>query len=70
MATTLRLVFSSDDGKKITQSYPYADASATGEQVKSLMQTIIANKDIFMEQPEGIIGAEFAVETIVPVSVN
>jgi hypothetical protein len=59
MATSLRLVFGANAGKKVSIAYNYADATCGNASVKSLMQTIIANGEIFAEPPLSIVGAEF-----------
>ena len=69
MGATLRLVFVSA-GKRITMSYPYAEVTGTGAQVRALMQRIVANKEIFTESPDEIVGAEFAVMTKTPIDIG
>ena len=43
MATRLKLVFSGAGEKKVTMLFPYARSSATGAEVKALMQGIVAD---------------------------
>ena len=64
MAATLRMVFGMNGGKKVTLAYPHAKQTATSAQVRTAMEAIVTNKDIFPKEPQTIIGAEI-VERIV-----
>ena len=70
MATRLRLVFSGAGEKKITLSFPYARGSATGTEVKTLMQGIVADGSIYEDVPTGIVGAEFLTSTSTPINLG
>jgi hypothetical protein len=66
---TLRLVFEGNSGKKVNMSYPLANNEASDMQIKSLMQIIIANGEIFSEAPLAIVGAEFVSRGVTPINV-
>lgn len=53
MATTnkLALSFEGANGKDVSLSYAYADPEVTAATVKTLVNTIIANKEIFDNPP-------------------
>ena len=68
--TTLRLVFEGSNSKKITFSYPNADSDASGTQVKTLMQMMVANGDIFAEAPLTLVGAEFVEREVTPINIS
>ena len=68
--TNLKLVFTGSFNKKVNFNYPDADGSATATQVKTLMQNIVANKDIFAEQPLALESAAFVTTTSVPVDLS
>ena len=68
MNVMLRLVFKRLNGVKDTFSFRYADTSATPTQVKTLMTNILANKDIYAEQPAEIVGAEFYTTNSTPIN--
>jgi len=71
MATTnLRLVFTGSANKKVNFNYPDANASVPAVQVKTLMQRIVANNDIFAEQPLAMESATFVTTTSVPVDLS
>ena len=70
MATRLRLVFSGAGEKKITLSFPYARGSATGTEVKTLMQGIVADGSIYEDVPTGIVGAEFLTSSSSPINLE
>ena len=69
--TVLKMTFKGAADKKILISLPYADESK-GAAVKSLMEGILANKDIFEDKPLSLSKAEFVkTETnITPVSLS
>ena len=68
--TNLKLAFKGSGDKKVNFSYPDADGAATATQVKTLMQGMITNKDIFAEQPHTMESATFVTTTYVPVDLN
>ena len=68
--TNLKLVFTGSIDKKVTINYPDANASAGAPVVKNLMQEIIANKDIFAEQPLAMVSATFITTMSVPVDLS
>jgi len=68
--TNLKLVFKGASDKKLTFTYPDANGAATATQVKTLMQNIIANKEIFAEQPLVMDSATFVTTTSVPVDLS
>lgn len=70
MAVRLKLVFSGAGEKKVTMLFPYAKASATGAEVKALMQGIVADGGVYEEVPTGIVGAEFLESTSTPVDLS
>ena len=70
MATRLKLVFSGAGEKKVTMLFPYARSSATGAEVKALMQGIVADGNIYDDVPKGIVGAEFLDSTSTPVNLE
>ena len=49
--TILVLVFEDVSGNQLVHSYPYAKPSVNSAQVKTLMDAIIANNDIFTHCP-------------------
>lgn len=49
--TKLQLVFETNEGKTTTMTFAYAKPSATASDVRTLMQTIITNGDIFENVP-------------------
>jgi hypothetical protein len=72
MATSLSLDFLAGEEKNISFTYPYANAGATavGAKVKTLMETIIDNADIFSEPPVSIKAAQFIDRTVTPISLD
>ena len=67
--TVLRMVFKASGDKRITLSYSHADSTASGANVKTAMQEICANGEIFSEPPLEPIGAEFVTRTVTPVNI-
>lgn len=67
--TVLKMTFKGAADKDILISLPYADESKTAA-VKPLMEAIVANKDIFEDQPQALKKAEFVKTetTVTPVS--
>jgi len=70
MNVTLRCVFKNVSGDKVVMSWPNADSGSTDAQVKNLMQTITANRDIFNLGPAEIVGAEFVSRSVRAVDVE
>ena len=70
MATNLKLVFDGNSGKKISFSFPFADAEAYAAQVKTLMQVIVTNGDIYSEVPQSLSKAEFYVSEVTPIDID
>jgi len=64
MQRSLRLVFGGSAGEAITIIYPFADPDAPATQVRGLMQAIIANGEIFVNEPQTIRGAEFVIREV------
>lgn len=71
MATSLKLVFDVDGGnKKLSLIFPYAKASATGAQIKALMQGIVADGAVYSPAPAAIVSAEFVDRTVSAVDLS
>ena len=70
MAANLKLVFDGSDGKKVSFSFPHADYDAPASQVKTLMQIIVANGDIYSEVPQSLSKAEFFISEVRPVNIS
>ena len=70
MSTYLRLAFSGSGGKKVNFSFSPAEVTATGAQVKTLMQEMVANGDIYAEPPLGLVEAKFDVRTVIPINID
>ena len=72
MATSLRCVFRADGNqdRRITVTFNHADITATGAQVKTLMEAMIDNKEIYADEPGSIVGAEFVARAVIPVDVD
>ena len=68
--TTLRLVFTGSGGKNINFTFPNADKSASATQVKTLMQVMVANGDIYTEVPQLLKGAEFVDRDVTEINVS
>ena len=68
--TNLRLFFRAFGDKKVNFSYPDADSNASAAQVKTLMQIMVANGEIFAEPPLSIESATFVTTTSVPVDLS
>jgi hypothetical protein len=69
MNTNLKLVFVGSAGKKLTFSYPFAKTSAPAAQIKTLMQIMVSNGDIFSEAPLTLDTASFVTNTVTPVNI-
>ena len=70
MAINLKLVFDGNDGKKVSFNFPYAKIDASAVQVKSLMQIIVANGDIYAEVPQALSRAEFVINDVQPIDIS
>ena len=70
MLTRLKLVFSGAGETKVTMLFPSARTSATGAEVKALMQGIMADGSIYDDVPKGIVGAEFLTSTSTPINLG
>jgi hypothetical protein len=70
MATSLNLKFNASGDKKVSMTYPYADASCGDTPVKTLMQAIVTNNAIFAEPPLTLAAAEFVTRTSTPVNLS
>jgi hypothetical protein len=70
MATNLNLVFDASGGKTVSLNFPYADGSASAEDVKALMEEIIDNGDIYAEPPLAAAGAKFVINTVTPIDLD
>ena len=70
MTTNLRLIFDGDGGKRVSFNFPFANRDASATQVKSLMQIIVANGDIYSEAPQSLLKAEFAVNEVIPINIS
>ena len=70
MATSLKLTFRASGDKEVSLTFPYANASASSAQVKSLMQGIVANGDIYAEPPLALVDAEFINRITTPVDLS
>ncbi|MDR1049311.1 MAG: DUF2922 domain-containing protein [Synergistaceae bacterium] len=70
MAVSLSLKFNAAGDRKVSMTFPYADSTAGDAQVKSLMQSIVANGEIYAEPPLTLAGAEFVSRTVIPVDLE
>ena len=70
MAVSLRLVFSAANDKRVSMSFNYANTDASTNSIKTLMDRIIANSDIFEVEPLEGLGAEFVIREIRPVDIS
>ena len=68
--TNLRLVFTGNANKRVTFNYPEADSFASAVQVKSLMQIMVANGEIFAEPPLLLESATFVTTASTPVDLS
>ena len=68
--TNLKLVFKGNNDKKVSFNFPDAYASASDAQVKTLMQIMVANGEIFTEAPLVLESAAFVTTTSVPVDLG
>ena len=70
MNTNLRLTFDGNDGRNVSFNFPFADSSASATQVKTLMQIITANGEIYAEAPQSPSRAEFVVRDVIPIDIS
>ena len=70
MATNLKLAFDGSDGKKISFNFPFAYVGAPASQVKTLMQVIVTNGNIYAEVPQSLSKAEFFVSDVIPIDIS
>jgi hypothetical protein len=68
--TTLRCVFEGNGSRRITMSWRHADPTTPAAQVRTLMQEIVANGDIFSDEPVSIVGAEFVTRQVTQLNVS
>jgi hypothetical protein len=64
------VTFKANGGKEVSLTFPYANASANPAQVKSLMQGIVANGDIYAEPPLALVEAQFINRVTIPVNLS
>ena len=71
MRETLRMVFTSTKGKKITMSIPHADTTADPANIGVLVNTIIENNRMYHEdfQPAEFVGAEYVITQVQSIDV-
>ena len=70
IAVNLKLVFDGLGCKNVSFNFPCADIGAGAGAVKTLMQTIVANGDIYAEPPQALSKAEFVVNSVTPVDLS
>ena len=70
MASNLKLVFDGNSGKKVSFNFPFADVTAPAAQVKTLMQIIATNGDIYSEAPQSPLKAEFVINEVRPINIS
>ena len=70
MSNTLRLLFKAQSGKNILITYPDAEVTATGLQVRTLMQRLVTNGDLFVDPPVERLEAKFAIMTLIPIDIG
>ena len=70
MATNLRLVFDGNEGKRVSFNFPFANSDAPAAQVRTLMQVIVANGDIYSEVPQALSKAEFFISEVRPIDIS
>ena len=70
MAFMLRVKFTGADDKKLSWTFPFVNTAIDGLPVKTLMNAMIANGDIFAEPPLTKVGAEFVVNNSIPIDLN
>ena len=72
MASVTKLVmnFSKENGDNLQLSYNYADSNASSSNIKTLMQSMVTNGDIFENVPTAIKSAKLVVteETAIDLS--
>ena len=70
MATNLRLVFDGNEGKRVSFNFPFANVNASATQVRTLMQVMVANGEIYSEAPQALSRAEFFISEVRPIDIN
>ena len=70
MAIRLRLVFDGNNDKKVSLSFPCVNTASNPALIKTLAQTIVTNGDIYAEPPLAAKGADFLVNSIIPVDIS
>ena len=70
MTTNLRLIFGGNGGERIAFSFPFADVDTPAAQVKTLMQMMVTNGDIYANVPRSLTSAEFVINERRPVDIG
>lgn len=72
VTTTYRITlkFQTSAGKDVTMSFSPADSAATSTDVDSLMDTIVANKTIFVDEPTTKVSAVLVQTTTTPYTIT
>jgi len=70
MTRNLRLVFGGYSGGRVSFNFPFANTGASSAQVKSLMQEIVTNGDIYANVPHSLTSAEFVIRERKPVDIG
>jgi hypothetical protein len=63
-------MFKANGDKGVSLTFPYANASAGSAQIKSLMQSIVANGDVYAEPPLALVDAQFVSRAVIPVDLD
>ncbi|MDR1732194.1 MAG: DUF2922 domain-containing protein [Synergistaceae bacterium] len=66
----LRLTFDGGQGKKLAMTFSNANPATPAGSVKALIAKILANKEIFSEEPGNILNADFVTTTVTPVNLS
>ena len=70
MLINLRLAFDGNGGRRVSFNFPHADIDASAAQVKTLMQAIVANGDIYADVPQAPLRAEFFIREVRPIDIS
>ena len=70
MITNLRLAFDGSDDRQVSFNFPFADSTASAAQVKTLMEAIVDNGDIYANAPQLPLRAEFFVRDVIPIDIS
>ena len=70
VTVALRCVFEDVAGREFSMSWNHANSSAPAGAIRMLMQTVVANKDIFAQKPEKLVGAEFVIREVKNVDIS